>query len=127
MTELVIHNARIMTCDAGRLDLGMIDHGAVVVSGGTITWVGHTAQRPRGCVATAAARRAQRVVPTLLAHVVPPERAHARDAFVAELCQQLIPRTAERGLAASVDVYCDEGAFTLTESRAILTAARAAG
>lgn len=79
------------------------------------------------CVAAAAATRTQRVVPTLLAHLVPPERAAARDGFVAELCDQLIPRVSEGRLATSVDAYCDEGAFTLAESRAIFTAARAAG
>ena len=73
------------------------------------------------------ASRTQRVVPTLLAHLVPPERADARDAFVAELCDRLIPRAAEPRLATSVDVYCDEGAFTLDEARAVLGAAKRAG
>jgi len=79
------------------------------------------------CVATAAASRAQRVVATLLAHLVPPERRAARDAFVAELCDVLIPRVGEARLAASLDVYCDEGAFTLDETRAMFAAARSAG
>jgi imidazolonepropionase len=79
------------------------------------------------CVAAAASTRTQRVVPTLLAHLVPPERAASRDGFVTELCDQLIPRVAQGRLAISVDAYCDEGAFTLAESRAIFTAARAAG
>jgi imidazolonepropionase len=79
------------------------------------------------CVAAAAKRRGQRVVPTLLAHLVPPERVASRDRFVAELCDQLIPRAAEAGLATSVDAYCDEGAFTLAETSAIFAAARAAG
>jgi len=36
-----------------------------------------------------------------------------------------VPRAA--GRAVAVDVYCDDGAFTLAESRAILAAAKAAG
>jgi imidazolonepropionase len=238
VTELVIHNARVVTCDPSRSGLGVIDHGAVVVSGGAIRWVGLDAERPHGdrdeegktlmqfdaggrlvtpglidchthaifageragefgmraagksyleiaragggiaaslgptraatdaaliaalvgrldaalaggtttievksgydltvegelrllrCVAAAAATRAQRVVPTLLAHLVPPERTAEREAFVAELCDQLIARVAHDGLATSVDAYCDEGAFSLAESRAIFRAARAAG
>ena len=230
MSDLVIHNARVMTCDPARPGLGVIDHGAIALAGEAIRWVGEDAERPRGereldaggrlvtpglvdchthaifagdrgnefgmraagksyleiakagggiaaslgptrattdgaliaalierldaalaggtttievksgydltvegelrllrCVAAAAAARAQRVVPTLLAHLVPPERAAARDGFVAELCDQLIPRIAKGRLATSVDAYCDEGAFTLAESRAIFTAARAAG
>ncbi|HEY0481490.1 MAG TPA: imidazolonepropionase [Kofleriaceae bacterium] len=230
MSELVIHNARVMTCDPSRLGLGMIDHGAIALSGPAIRWVGAEADRPRGereldaggrlitpglidchthaifageranefgmraagksyleiaragggiaaslgptrassegaliaglrdrldialaagtttievktgydltvegelrllrCIAAAAATRSQRVVPTLLAHLVPPERTGARDAFVAELCDRLIPQAAEARLATSVDAYCDEGAFTLAETRAIFSAARTAG
>ena len=230
MSDLVIHNARVMTCDPARLGLGLIDHGAIALSGTGIRWVGPDADRPRGdreldaggrlitpglvdchthaifagerasefgmraagksyleiakagggiaaslgptraasdaqlitglrerldtalaagtttievktgydltvegelrllrCIATVATHRCQRVVPTLLAHLVPPERAAGRDAFVAELCGRLIPRAAEARLATSVDAYCDEGAFTLAETRAIFAAARAAG
>lgn len=65
------------------------------------------------------------VVPTLLCHLIPPERRADRDAYVGELCRDLVPRAA--GRARSVDVYCDDGAFTLDETRAIFTAARAAG
>lgn len=229
MTELVLRNARVMTCAADRDGLGVIDRGAVAIANGAIAWVGDDADRPRGTgareidaggrlvtpglvdchthaifggdrarefaqraagvpyrdiaragggiAATLAATRAAsdgelvaglaerlaaaraggtttievktgyaltgdgearllrciaaaratgpRVVPTLLAHVVPPERAADRDAFVREIGERWVP--AARGLATSVDVYCDDGAFTLAEARAILTAARAAG
>ncbi len=79
------------------------------------------------CVAAASQRRAQRLVPTLLAHLVPPERRADRAAFVTELCDALIPRAAAEALATSLDVYCDEGAFTLDETRAMFAAARTAG
>jgi len=230
VSDLVIHNARVMTCDPARLGVGMIDHGAIALSGGEIRWVGPDADRPRAdreldaggrlvtpglidchthaifageranefgmraagksyleiagagggiaaslgptraasdaeliaglrerldtalaagttsievktgydltvdgelrllrCIAAAARGRNQRVVPTLLAHLVPPERTADRAGFVAELSGRLIPRAAEARLATSVDVYCDEGAFTLAETRAIFAAARAAG
>lgn len=230
MTDLVIHNARVMTCDPARHGVGMIDHGAIAIAGGEVTWVGRSAERPhaereldgRGrlvtpglvdchthaifagerasefgmraagrsyleiatagggiaatlgptraasdaelvsvlgerldgalaggtttievksgydltvegelrllrCVAAAAAPRGQRVVPTLLAHLVPPERRAGREAFVAELCDALIPRVGKDRLATSLDVYCDEGAFTLGETRAMFAAARGAG
>jgi imidazolonepropionase len=230
VSDLVIHNARVMTCDPQRLGVGMIDHGAIALSGSAIRWVGPDAERPHvgreldaggrlitpglidchthsifageranefamraagktyleiakagggiaaslgqtraasdaeliaglrsrldaalsggtttievktgydltvdgelrllRCIATAAGTRHQRVVPTLLAHVVPPERASTRHAFVAELCSRLIPLVGERRLATSVDVYCDDGAFTLAETRTIFAAARAAG
>lgn len=79
------------------------------------------------CIATAAASNAPYIVPTLLAHVVPAERANDRAAYVHELCTELIPEAAAQKLAASVDVYCDEGAFTLDETRALWEAARAHG
>jgi imidazolonepropionase len=228
--DLVLHNARLMTCDASLFGLGMIDRGAVAIANGRVAWVGPQAERPRAdreidvegrlvtpglvdchthaifagdranefalrsegkgyleiaaagggiaatlvptraatddeliagmqarldlalaggtttieiksgydltvggelrllrCVAAAAARRSQRLVPTLLAHLVPPDRADTRDAFVAELCEQLIPQAAAQQLARSVDVYCDQGAFTLAETSSILGAARQAG
>jgi imidazolonepropionase len=66
------------------------------------------------------------LVPTLLgAHAVPGERVRVRGAYVEECATTMLDGA--RGLAHAVDVYCDEGAFTLDEARRILTAARAAG
>lgn len=79
------------------------------------------------CIARAASQTEQRLVPTLLAHLVPPECKATRDTFVAELADTLVPAVARERLATSVDVYCDEGAFTLDETSRILRAAHAAG
>src|ERR1041385_6636307 len=46
VNELVIHNARVMTCDPSRLGVGIIDHGAIVMSGAAVRWVGHDGDRP---------------------------------------------------------------------------------
>ncbi|HEX9243639.1 MAG TPA: imidazolonepropionase [Anaeromyxobacter sp.] len=67
------------------------------------------------------------IVPTFLAHAVPPERQEDRDAFVGELCEKLVPRVAREKLAASCDVFLEEGAFTEPEARRILEAARTRG
>ncbi len=65
------------------------------------------------------------VVPTYLgAHAVPAERRGDREGYVAEVIDT-IPAAA--ALGADIDVYCDRGAFTLEEARAILSAGRAAG
>jgi imidazolonepropionase len=66
------------------------------------------------------------LVPTLLgAHAVPPEldRAAYLDAVVGEM----IPRAAAGGLARFCDAFCEQGAFTVGETRRVLEAARAAG
>ncbi len=228
---LVVRNARVMTCDPARPELGLIDHGAIAIADGRVAWVGdeddlpvgdagvtadaggnlvtpglvdcHThaifagdranefAMRAAGkpyleiaaagggiqatlgptrgasddelidlvrerlaaaratgtttievksgydltldgeqrllrCIARAAEGSGMRVVPTLLAHLIPAERANDRDAYVRELVEQLVPAVARDGLATSVDIYCDEGAFTLAEARAVLGAAKAA-
>jgi imidazolonepropionase len=228
--DLVIRNARVMTCDPDRSGLGVVDRGAIAIDGGRVAWVGSDPERPRAereidalgrlvtpglvdchthaifagdranefamraagrtyleiaaagggiaatlgptraasdgeliagmaarldralaagtttieiksgydltvagelrllrCIAAARQSRRQRLVPTLLAHLVPPEHAGTRDAFLAKVCSELIPRAAADHLASSVDVYCDQGAFTLDETTAILGAARRAG
>ncbi len=67
------------------------------------------------------------IVPTFLAHAVPPDRQEDRAAFVTELCEDLLPAVAKEKLAASCDVFLEEGAFTLAESRRILEAAARRG
>jgi imidazolonepropionase len=67
------------------------------------------------------------IVPTFLAHAVPPERQEDPDAFVGELCDALVPRIAREKLAVSCDVFHEEGAFTAAEAQRILEAARARG
>ncbi len=236
MPELVIHNARVMTCDPARAGLGVIDHGAIAIDNTPepsriVRWVGVDADRPRGTeeidaggrlvtpglvdchthaifagdrarefamradgktyldiaaagggiaatlgptraasnddlrrllfarmdaatrggtttmevksgydltadgelrllrnIAGCAMARHQTLVPTLLAHLVPPERLADRAAFVAEIIDIWIPRAAaDRSAPTSVDCYCDDGAFTLDEARAIWMAAKRAG
>jgi len=67
------------------------------------------------------------IVPTLLVHAVPPERSEDRAGFVREVCEELVPLVARERLAASCDVFAEEGALTIEESRAILVAAKGRG
>jgi imidazolonepropionase len=68
------------------------------------------------------------IVSTFLgAHVPPPEYRDCPDDYVELLCRRLIPQVATAHLAEYCDVFCDRGAFTLDQSRRILTAARACG
>ena len=69
-----------------------------------------------------------RTIPTLLgAHAVPRELAQDRARYVALVTHEMIPAAVRDRLASAVDVYLDEGAFTLEEARTILGAARSQG
>ncbi len=70
----------------------------------------------------------QRIVPTLLAaHVVPPEYAADRAAYVRLITDEIVPAVAAEGLARFVDVFVEESAFTPSEARVIFQSARAHG
>ena len=60
----------------------------------------------------------QRVVPTFLAHLIPP--TWDRDDYVAMVVEELIPEVADGDWAEAVDVFCDRGAYTLDEARRVL-------
>ncbi len=82
------------------------------------------------CIANAKAASAVRLEATLLAHVVPVvARASAatRAAWITAFIDDIIAAAARDQLATSVDVYCDEGAYTLDEASAIWRAAHRAG
>lgn len=66
------------------------------------------------------------LVPTFLgAHAVP--EGADRAAYVEEVVEEQLPAVADAGLAEFGDVFCDEGAFTLEQSRTILEATAEAG
>jgi imidazolonepropionase len=74
------------------------------------------------------AERIVEIVPTLLAaHEIPVERRSDREGWIREIVEDIIPRAAERGLARFCDVFCEQGVFTVEESRRILAAARDRG
>jgi imidazolonepropionase len=69
-----------------------------------------------------------RIVPTLLAaHTIPPEFQHNRQRYIALVVDEILPRVRQGKLAQFCDVFCDEHAFTIVESRKILSAAKDAG
>jgi imidazolonepropionase len=69
-----------------------------------------------------------RIVTTLLAaHTVPPEYANRRAEYVRFVAEELIPEVAVAGLAEYCDVFCDDHAFTVGETRSVLSAAQRNG
>lgn len=67
-------------------------------------------------------------VPTFLgAHIVPDEFKGNSSAYVELIVAEMLPRVAAEKLAEFCDVFCEAGAFTVEESRRILTAAKQFG
>ncbi len=67
-------------------------------------------------------------VPTFLgAHVVPDEFKSRSSDYVDLIVGEMLPRVAAEKLAEFCDVFCEEGAFSVEESRRILTAAKQFG
>ena len=63
----------------------------------------------------------------LAAHAIPEDSRGseaARAAFVESVCSKMLPAIADTDLADYCDVFCDRGAFTPEEARAVLTAAQ---
>jgi imidazolonepropionase len=54
------------------------------------------------------------------AHALPRNYRDRREDYVDLVCEEMIPRVAEEGLAAYCDVFCDRGAFTVDEARRVL-------
>jgi imidazolonepropionase len=72
------------------------------------------------------------LVPTFLgAHAVPSEYQGRADEYVDLVVEEMLPRVASSLVTHSslpfCDVFCDEGAFTLEQSRRVLEAAQALG
>lgn len=61
------------------------------------------------------------------AHEVPPEYRGRADAYVDLVVGEMLPEVARRGLAHHVDVFCEEGVFTVAQARRILRAGQALG
>lgn len=73
------------------------------------------------------------VVPTFLgAHAIPSEYRDRPDAYVDLIAKEMLPAVAEKARALGIDlpfcdVFCEEGAFDLQQTRRILEAAQALG
>lgn len=79
-------------------------------------------------IGDAAAAHRVTVVPTFLgAHEMPLEHRGDRERYLRLLVDEMIPEVARRRLAAFCDVFCEEGVFSVAESRRVLLAARERG
>ncbi|MCB1623293.1 MAG: imidazolonepropionase, partial [Pseudomonadales bacterium] len=75
-----------------------------------------------------AARRRVRVARTFLgAHALPPGFAGDADAYVEQLCEDMIPRVAQEKLAEIVDAYCERIAFSPAQVARLFAVAKQHG
>jgi imidazolonepropionase len=71
---------------------------------------------------------AQTVVPTFMgAHAVPEEYRSKSDSYVDLLCNEMLPAVAGQGIAKFCDVFCEDGVFSVDQSRRILQKAMELG
>jgi imidazolonepropionase len=63
----------------------------------------------------------------LAAHALPPEFAGRADAYIDEICANILPAIAREGLADSVDAFCERIAFTPEQTRRVFARARELG
>jgi imidazolonepropionase len=108
---------------ARRLD-SFLRHGTTTLE--AKTGYGLTLEDERKSLAAAkVAHPVRRVHTALAAHLTPEEYAGRDDQYIALVCDQILPALA--GQAEFVDVFCDEGAFTVAQSRRVLEVGRALG
>jgi imidazolonepropionase len=61
------------------------------------------------------------------AHALPPEAKGDKDAYIAAVCDDMLPAVAAAGLADSVDAFCETIGFTPTQVARVFEAAKAHG
>lgn len=63
----------------------------------------------------------------LAAHALPPEFAHRPDDYIEYLCDELLPKVAQLGLADAVDAFCEGIGFSVEQTARYFKAAQALG
>jgi imidazolonepropionase len=102
----------------------MLHHGATTIE--VKSGYGLTTEH-ESLLLAAAQTDPTRVVKTFLgAHALPVEYSARREDYVALVIEEMLPEAVTHG-ARFCDVFCEEGAFTLEESRVILTRAKKVG
>jgi imidazolonepropionase len=112
----------------GRLDR-MLLHGTTTVEGKSGYGLDlDTEMRSLIVLEMAGRKHPVDVVRTFLgAHDIPPEYKGRPDEYIDFLARSVLPEVARLGLAEFCDVFCEQGVFTVAQSRRLLTAARRLG
>jgi imidazolonepropionase len=67
------------------------------------------------------------VATCLAAHAIPPERKGNRELYLREIEEKILPKVKKLKLAEYVDVFCDQGYFTVPETVRLIQAGRKLG
>lgn len=67
------------------------------------------------------------VATCLAAHAVPPERKSDREAYIREIEEKILPKVKKQKLAEYVDVFCDQGYFSLEDAVRLVKCAYSLG
>ncbi|WP_230530632.1 imidazolonepropionase [Microvirga roseola] len=61
------------------------------------------------------------------AHALPPEANGDKDAYIAKVCEEMLPALAREGLVDAVDAFCEGIAFSAEQTARVFATARALG
>jgi imidazolonepropionase len=68
------------------------------------------------------------IVPTFMgAHEIPKEYKSRKDDYIELLTQEILPQVKENQLAEFFDVFCEEGVYSIEETKQLIRAAKAEG
>jgi len=68
------------------------------------------------------------IIPTFMgAHEIPEEYKSRKNEYIDLLIQKILPEVKDKNLAEFFDVFCEEGVFSLEETRKLVRAAKAMG
>ena len=68
------------------------------------------------------------IVPTFMgAHAFPKDFLENKEAFIKLICEEMIPAVHEQGIAKFIDVFCEEGYFSIDQSRKIIETGKSFG
>jgi imidazolonepropionase len=68
------------------------------------------------------------IIPTFMgAHEVPKEYKNKKHEYIKLLTQKIIPAVREKNLAEFFDIFCEQGVYSIDESRALIRAGKKAG
>jgi len=91
---------------------GKLDVGGAVGHGGTLTVIKDLNDH----------HRMDLVATFMGAHLVPAEYKSNREEYVRLVCEEMMPKVKEQGIAKFCDVFCEADTFTVEESRQVLEA-----